>query len=345
MNAKKLVLASAIFAGLIGVAVLAQKTETTAERATDAANAFLASLKAEQKSRASFAFDDKERLRWWFTPQQKDGKYTRKGLPLEDMTAEQQKLALALLKASTSDAGSSTATTIISLEEVLKNFEKGKGPVRNTGWYFVSVFGTPSKTGVWSWRLEGHHLSLHFTFDGGRIISATPNVYASNPAEIMSGKRKGERPLGDTIDLYREMLKTLDKEQLAKAKQPKLFPEIRENEARPTVGGPVGVPGSALNEKQKAALWKLINTYASRMPRDFADSEINRIREAGIDKVHFAFGGSDASEPGKPYSYRIQGPTFVIEFLNEQADAARNPANHIHSAWRTIGGDFGLTAK
>jgi hypothetical protein len=345
MNAKKLLLAGVILAGLVGVAVLAQKTETTAERATEAANAFLASLKAEQKSRAAFAFDDKERLRWWFTPQQKDGKYTRKGLPLEDMTAEQQKLALALLKASTSDAGHKTATNIISLEDVLKDLEKGKGPVRNTGWYFVSVFGTPSKTGQWSWRLEGHHLSLHFTFDGGRIVSATPNVYASNPAEIMAGKRKGERPLGDTIDLYREMLKTLDKEQLAKAKQPKLFPEIRENEAKPSMGDPVGVPGSALNEKQKAALWKLINTYASRMPREFAESEINRIREAGIDKVYFAFGGSDASEAGKPYSYRIQGPTFVIEFLNEQADAARNPANHIHSAWRTIGGDFGLTAK
>jgi hypothetical protein len=345
MNAKKLLLAGVIFAGLVGVAVLAQKTETAAERAAEAANAFLTALPAEQKSRAAFAFDDKERLRWWFTPQQKAGKSTRKGLPLEDMTAEQQKLALALLKASTSDAGSKAATTIISLEDVLKDLEKGKGPVRNTGWYFVSVFGTPSKTGKWSWRLEGHHLSLHFTFDAGRIVSATPNVYASNPAEIMAGKRKGERPLGDTIDLYREMLKSLDKEQLAKAKQPKLFPEIRENEAKPTMGDPVGVPGSALNEKQKTALWKLINTYAARLPRDFADSEINRIREAGMDKVHFAFGGSDASEAGKPYSYRIQGPTFVIEFLNEQADAARNPANHIHSAWRTIGGDFGLMAK
>jgi hypothetical protein len=38
----------------------------------------------------------------------------------------------------------------------------------------------------------------------------------------------------------------------------------------------------------------------------------------------------------------VQSPTFVIEFLNEQADSAGNVANHIHSAWRHIKGDFGL---
>ena len=345
MTTKKLLLGGVILAALLSVAVLAQKSQPPAERAAQAAQAFLAALKPEQKSRAAFSFDDPERLRWWFTPQQKAGKYTRKGLPLEDMTPEQQSLALALLQASTSEAGSKTAKAIISLEDVLKELEKGKGPVRNTGWYFVSVFGTPSKTGKWGWRLEGHHLSLHFTFDGGRILSATPNVYAANPAEILAGKRKGERPLGDTIDLYRELLQSLDKEQLAQAKQPKLFPEIRENEPKPSVGAPVGLPARALNEKQQAALWKLIEAYAARLPRDFADSEINRIREAGFDQVHFAFGGSDASERGQPYSYRIHGPTFLIEFLNEQPDAAGNRANHIHSAWRTIGGDFGLTAK
>jgi hypothetical protein len=32
----------------------------------------------------------------------------------------------------------------------------------------------------------------------------------------------------------------------------------------------------------------------------------------------------------------------VIEYLNEQRDSAGNPANHIHSAWRNIKGDFGV---
>ncbi len=67
------------------------------------------------------------------------------------------------------------------------------------------------------------------------------------------------------------------------------------------------------------------------------------IKEAGIDKVYFAFHRDD-DKPGKPYTYRVQGPTFVIEFLNVQEDSAKNPANHIHSGWKTIKGDFGLAA-
>ena len=42
-----------------------------------------------------------------------------------------------------------------------------------------------------------------------------------------------------------------------------------------------------------------------------------------------------------PYD-TVEGPTFVVEFLNEQSDSAGNQANHIHSAWRHIKGDFGL---
>jgi hypothetical protein len=346
MTPRQLLLAATILAGLTGVAVVARKFETSGDRLSDAAGKFLASLKAEQKARAAFEFDDKERLRWWFTPQQgKDKKYTRKGLPLEEMTDEQKKLALEMLSASTSEAGYKKATTVVGLEDLLLALEKGKGPVRNTGWYFVTVFGTPGKTGKWGWRFEGHHLSLSFTLDGGKIVSATPNVFGSNPAEIKSGPRKGEKPLGETIDRYRAMLAALTKEQLATAKQPKLFPEIKENEPKPSVGDPVGLAADGLNEKQQAALWKLIEAYSMKMPADVAATEINRIKEAGIGKVYFAFGGSDASEPGKPYSYRIQGPTFLIEFLNEQGDSAKNPANHIHSAWRNIGGDFGLAAK
>jgi hypothetical protein len=71
---------------------------------------------------------------------------------------------------------------------------------------------------------------------------------------------------------------------------------------------------------------------------------LSDIKEAGTDKVHFAF-HQENDKPGKPYTYRVQGPTFVIEFLNVQADSAGNPANHIHSCWRNLQGDFGLTQR
>jgi hypothetical protein len=42
--------------------------------------------------------------------------------------------------------------------------------------------------------------------------------------------------------------------------------------------------------------------------------------------------------------YRIQGPTFVLELVNIQADPAGHVANHIHSVWRSMQGDFALPA-
>ena len=64
------------------------------------------------------------------------------------------------------------------------------------------------------------------------------------------------------------------------------------------------------------------------------------IREAGVEKIHFAWAGAD--KPGVGHYYRVQGPSFLIEFVNTQPDAAGNVANHIHCVWRDLGGDFAL---
>ena len=88
---------------------------------------------------------------------------------------------------------------------------------------------------------------------------------------------------------------------------------------------------------------QLLQSYTARMPVDVAEVEMARLKEAGVEKILFAYAGG--VEPGKPYTYRLHGPTFVVEFLNVQADSALNPANHIHSSWRNVQGDFGLAAK
>ena len=113
--------------------------------------------------------------------------------------------ALALLQSGTSAAGYKAATTIMSLEAILKELEKESGPVRNPGWYFVSVFGTPATTGKWGWRIEGHHLSLNFLVDNGQVVSATPCFFGANPATVMHGSRKGTRAIPEVDDLAREL--------------------------------------------------------------------------------------------------------------------------------------------
>jgi hypothetical protein len=248
-----------------------------------------------------------------------------------------------LLKAGTSSAGYKKATTIMSLENILRELEKGGAMVRNPEWYFFAVFGKPSNRTKWGWRVEGHHLALNFAVDNGKVTAATPAFFGCNPATVKEGKREGLRTLPEAEDLAKALFKSLDKDQQKVALQKKLFPEIRQGDADPGVGKPRGLPVAKMNKKQRALLLKLLQSYADRLPADVGKEEMRLVREGGIDKVHFAYAGG--LKEGDRYSYRIQGPTFVVEFLNEQKDSAGNPGNHIHSAWRHTTGDFGIQLK
>jgi hypothetical protein len=341
MKAIRLFLAAAVVAALAGLAYVAQETQTPGLRMTEAAGKFLASLSAEQKERIAFPFDSKERTNWFFIPlQDKNLKSTRKGVPLEDMSAEQKKAALELLQAGTSEQGNVAATTIMSLEAILREQEKKGAMVRNPDWYFFTIFGTPSKTGKWGWRVEGHHLALNFALEGTEVIAATPSFFGANPAEVKGGPKKGLRILASSEDLAKKLWGALDDEQKKVAHQAKHFPEPKQGKATPEVGEPVGLPAGRMTAEQKSILKELLESYTARMPAAVAGEELKQVRKGGFENIHFAFAGS--SEAGKGLTYRVQGPTFVIEFLNIQGDSAGNPANHIHSAWRRIKGDFGL---
>lgn len=342
MKLLRMLLALMAIAVLTGVAYVNQATETAGTKMATAAEKFLGALNADQKKIAAFDYDNKERFNWHFIPlQDKAKKSTRHGLPLEAMTKEQKAAALELVRAGTSAAGYTEAVTIMSLEAILHDLEKNGAMVRNPEWYFFSVFGSPSKTGKWGWRVEGHHLSLNFTIDKGTVASATPAFFGSNPATVKSGPKKGQRTLPLAEDLAKELFLSLDDAQKKVVLQAKEFPEIAGRTKDPSVGMPVGLPAAKMNDKQKQTLQKLIQCYADRMPADVAAVQLRGVQDAGFEKVYFAFAGG--TEEGKPHTYRVQGPTFVLEFLNTQADSAGNPANHIHSAWRNIKGDFGLT--
>jgi hypothetical protein len=90
-------------------------------------------------------------------------------------------------------------------------------------------------------------------------------------------------------------------------------------------------------------LQSLIEEYAKTVSDDAAKARLEAVEKAGLGKVHFAWAGAD--KPGVGHYYRVQGPTFLIEFVNTQPDSAGNPANHIHSVWRDMRGDFAVPIK
>jgi hypothetical protein len=338
MKLARITLSLFLLALLAGVAYVGQQGEPAGTKMAGAAEQLLAALNPKQQAKATFDFNDKERINWHFVPLE-----NRKGLPLKEMNAAQKKAALALVAAGTSPQGNQKATTIMSLESILREQEMGKGPVRDPENYYFTVFGKPSKTAKWGWRVEGHHLSLNFVVDGGKVAAATPAFFGANPAAIQDGPRKGLRILAEAEDLAIQLYKDLTDEQKKTAYQDEQFPEIEQAKKAPNVGEPKGLAAADMNKSQRELLVKLLTSYARRMPADIGEEEMSQVKEAGIDKIHFGYAGG--VEAGKPHTYRIQGPTFIVEFLNVQNDSGGNPANHIHSAWRNIKGDFGLGAE
>jgi len=75
------------------------------------------------------------------------------------------------------------------------------------------VFGTPSDSGAWGYRVEGHHLSQNYTVVDGKVIDG-PSFFGANPAEVRQGPRKGLRTLAGEDDLGIELIHTLDEQQL-----------------------------------------------------------------------------------------------------------------------------------
>jgi len=340
MKLTRILLALAVLVSMAGVAYVAQRSEPSGARMVDAAQKFLATL-GDKKDKATFAFDSKERTNWYFIPRQDaEKKPTRNGLGLYEMTEEQRKAALELVAAGTSASGNKKALTIMSLEGILRDVEKNGVNVRNPGWYFFAVFGDPTKTGKWGWRVEGHHLSLNFTLEGSQVVATTPAFFGANPAEIKFGDRKGYRTLQDSEDRARALFNALDDEQKQIAYSKENFPEIGQAKEDPEVKTPIGLAASKMTKSQKEMLVQLLKSYTSRMPEDVAEAELKQVMDAGLDNVHFGYAGG--TKIGQPHSYRVHGPTFVVMFLNLQPDGQGNPANHIHSVWRRMKDDFGI---
>jgi hypothetical protein len=320
---------AALAAGVTLLVSAYQRTDSEAVM-SEAANRFLDALAPEQKGKAVLRFEGEERLNWHFVPRE------RKGLPLREMTATQKHLAAGLMAAGLSQQGYIKATTIMSLEEVLKVLENDSGERRNPEKYYFSIFGTPAQKGIWGFRVEGHHLSQNYTVVDGRVASS-PSFFGANPAEVREGPRKGLRALAAEEDLGRAVLDALDPEQrkVAVVSQ-KAYPDILTAASRRAAldGQPSGLSAAKMNARQFEALTALVAEYARNVPEQLARAREEQFRKAGRN-VHFAWAGG--ARRGEPHYYRVQTPTFLIEY-----DDTQNNANHIHSVWRDFEGDFGL---
>ncbi|MGJ3252516.1 MAG: DUF3500 domain-containing protein [Elainellaceae cyanobacterium] len=301
-----------------------ESTQPLAERAI----AFLQTLDPDQRRRAVFSFDAAERFNWHYVPR------SREGIAFKEMTAEQRSAAEALLKFALSDVGYQKAQNIFTLESVLRQLG-GSAQFRDPDQYAFTIFGDPNAP-PWGWRIEGHHLSLNFTIAASDLVAVTPAFFGANPARVTIPPHEGLRTLAREQDLAFELVRHLTDTQQAQAVlADQSFGDILTGPIRSqTLERPAGLPLSDLDEGRRTLAMQLIEDYVRTMRGDYADAQLQRIADAGRDRIHFAWAGS--LTPGQPHYYRLHGPVLLIEYDNTQ-----NNANHIHTVMRDPTDDFG----
>lgn len=302
---------------------------TTASGMARLALDWLAALEDGQRGNALHAFDDSLRGDWHYTPRR------RPGLPLGAMTGDQRRRADALLDFALSEAGRRKADQVRALELVLRQLG-GSSSHRDPENYALALFGNPGTDGPWAWRFEGHHLSLTFTVaaDGG--IAVTPSFWGANPARVPVPPHEGLRVLADEQDLAFSLIQDLDESRReAVMLRDRSLGNIVSGPGRAdALKAPAGLPLSALSDGQRDLAMRIVETYAHNLRPDLAAETLRRVREAGVEGIHFAWAGSLSL--GAAYYYRLHGPVLLIEHDNTQ-----NDANHIHSVWRDPTRDFG----
>ncbi|PWU02887.1 MAG: hypothetical protein C5B52_04380 [Bacteroidetes bacterium] len=301
----------------------------------DAANQFLATLNATQKSKVIYALQDTERYNWHFIP-----KDDRKGISLNELNADQKKAAMNLLQTGVSEQCYDKVIGITQLENVLKVLENHppEDHFRDPGKYFFTVFGEPSANSIWGWRLEGHHISFNFVSEKNQIVSGTPGFLGSNPWIVQSGPDKGKEVLKDEADLGFQLLNSLKPDQLSKTIIDSVAPHdiVTYVNRKAIIENPRGIKYSELDNRQKQIMMNLLALYIHRYTKLFADDMMNEIQAAGLDNLRFAWAGAKENAIGNPHYYRITGPTIVIEYDNTQ-----NNGNHVHTVVRDLKRDFG----
>jgi hypothetical protein len=310
-----------------------------------AANAFLQTLSAPERAKATFEFRSSQRTGWSNLP---SGIFQRNGLRLGDLAKPQRDAALALVAAALSPAGYQKVTEIINGDEVLKNRGGGRtggrqgapagggrggGSVRfGADEYYIALLGAPSATAPWLIQFGGHHLAINVTVVGANQVM-TPSLPAAQPARYtLNGQTV--RPLGKENDKAFALINALAP---AQQKQAILNYQVADLVLGPGNDGkviqPEGVVASQLDARQQEMLLDLAHEWVGILNDEGATAKMAELK-ANLSRTYFAWSGSTTN--GQLAYYRIQGPTVVIEYAPQQGDL-----DHIHTIYRDPTNDYG----
>lgn len=325
----------AVVAGLFPIGATGVSTQTIRE----AAEAYLGSLNAEQRARAIFPVDAKERRMWSNIHRT----IMRHGIPFCEMSDQQADCALALLQESFSDQGFATARDIMRLNETVMEMT-GRVDEFGEDLYWLSIMGTPAAAEPWGWQIDGHHLNVNCFVIGDQIVM-TPAFIGSEPVFAQSGKYAGTRVFEAEEAQGLAVIRALDAAQRAKAVVSKDLPRdlftsaFRDNhELRYE-----GIAYDQLTPGQHDQLLRLMEIHVGRMRPGHARVKMDEVMRH-VHESHFSWRGG--VEEDSVFYYRVHSPVIIIEFDHQAGQAfpqfKEHYRDHIHIIVRTPNGnDYG----
>jgi hypothetical protein len=308
-----------------------------------AAERFIATLTPLQLARTMYPVDDVEWRKWM-----NQHFYARQGVCFAEMSDAQREAAFGLMRVSLSAQGFELTRNIMRLNETLAELS-GDHAFLGEWLYYIQIFGKPSATEPWGWKLEGHHAIISYFVLGDQVVM-TPLFIGSEPVKATSGKYKGLEILQleqkGGLDMLRALSEAQRKQAIlnfSKTGNNNLSEAFKDN----VVIEYAGLRTNDLASPARQRFRDLIHLYVSNMDEGHARVKMDEV-DRQLDNTWFTWIGG--AQPDSVFYYRVQSPVILIEFDHQRpanlskfaADPAKPTQQHIHCVVRTPNGnDYG----
>ncbi|MDA1230459.1 MAG: DUF3500 domain-containing protein [Planctomycetota bacterium] len=304
-------------------------TEDQSVKVVAAAKALLERLSETERTNTLFKFNDEDqRLRWSNLP---SGIFERKGLRMGDLIDA----VMNLLKLTLSTDGYQQVVENMAGEETLNAGGRRGRVIFGKDEFYFSILGIPSLTDPWMWQFGGHHLAINATIVRDQITLG-PSLTGGQPMHYSKDNKEFVQ-MAEEIKIAFELVNSLDDVQKRKTVLSDRFTDMilgpGHDDVRPELEG---ISARDLTEAQAMTLKRLIAERVGLLNEEDTKVRMDAI-EAQLSESHFSWRGPTKS--GSAAYYRVQGPTYFLEYAPQQMGG--DPNEHIHAMYREFGNDYG----